>query len=450
MNYYDYYTKKYQPQAAAADPERSRRFVSYLNLFVFTIALTAFGLLSFILPKKRTSEVEKRELASFPLFTMQAMSSGNYMKDIDLYFADNFPMREGFVQAAFWMRDNRGFHNDDITLYVDATTNDTSARDTLDAVKKDSLPPTDSSAVDTMADANDEMNLQNKGLMIVHNRALQIFGGSAKTARRYTDMLNAYRKSLDNTVNICDIIVPSPTAFYLPEEHKDLSNNEPKNINDIYSNLDPLIQTVDAYSEISAHKDEYLYFRTDHHWTGLGAYYAYRAFCAKQNFTAIELSAMQKKTIPGFLGTLYSKTQDKTLKDSADFVDYWIIPGNYKCWYYTKKNQKKGISTHLLAEHAKGGSAYGVFLGSDYPLMKIETDNKNGKRVVLIKNSFGNAFAPFLVPHYEEVYVIDYRYFKLKLSDFIKENKITDVIFLSDTFLANSDSHQKKIKKILK
>src|ERR1051325_3479455 len=262
MNYYDYYSKKYQPQAAPGDPEQSKRFVSYLKLIVFTIALTGFGLLSFILPKKKVSDVEKRELAAFPPFSMQALRSGNYMKDIDMYFADNFPMRDGFVQAAFWMRDNRGFHNDDIKLYVDANANGTTAADTSNAVKKDSIPLADTSAADTTADANDEMNLQNKGLMIVHNRALQIFGGSAKTARRYSSMLNAYRKTLDNTVNICDIIVPSPTAFYLPMEHKDLSNDEPKNINDIYSDLDEPIQTVDAYSEISAHKDEYLYFRT--------------------------------------------------------------------------------------------------------------------------------------------------------------------------------------------
>jgi hypothetical protein len=448
MNYYEFYSKKHMPCRQNETEDRKRR-IAYMNLVVFTIVLTAFGLLSFILPKKGISDIEKRKLAVMPTFSMDNVFEGTYMKDVDLYFADNFPMREGFVQMAFWMRDGRGFHSSDIKLYVDPVAEDTSsASDTLDT-KKDTLALADSLAIDTMADDAD-VNLANKGLMIVNSRALQIFGGSKKTAKRYTDMINAYKKTLDPSVNVFCVIAPSPTAFYLPENHRDLSNNEPNNIRDIYTNLDPSIKTADAYSEILAHKDEYLYFRTDHHWTGRGAYYAYRAFCESSGFTPLELDSMQKKTIPNFLGTLYSKTRDKTLKDSADFVDYWIIPGTHKCWYAGKKNQKKLISTTLLAEHAKGENAYGVFLGSDYPMMKIQNSVKNGRRAVIIKNSFGNAFSPFLTAHYEEVYVIDYRYFKQGLSSFIKENSITDVIFISDTFLANADSHQKKMKKILK
>jgi hypothetical protein len=448
MNYYDYYAKKYMP-GKAEEPKDRKRFTSYLNLAVFTIVLTGFGLLSFILPKKEISELEKRKLAVMPSFSVSTMFEGTYMKDMDLYFADNFPMREGFVQMAFWMRDGRGFHSSDITLYLDDAVSDTSAAGDSLAVKKDSLALADSVGADTLADDAD-VNLANKGLMIVNNRALQIFGGSKKTAKRYTDMINTYKNTLDPDLHVFCIIAPSPTAFYLPSNHKELSNDEPANIHDIYSNLNASISTVDAYSEINAHKKEYLYFRTDHHWTGRGAYYAYRAFCKTSGFTPLELDSMQQKTIPNFLGTLYSKTRDKTLKDSIDHVDYWIIPGAHKCWYWTKKNQKKLVSTTLLAEHAKGENAYGVFLGSDYPMMKIQTGIKNGRRAVIIKNSFGNAFAPFVTAHYEEVYVIDYRYFKQGLSAFMKENKITDLIFISDTFLANADSHQKKMKKILK
>jgi hypothetical protein len=448
MNYYDYYSKKYMP-GKATETEDRRRILSHLNLVVLTLMLGGFGLLSFILPKKSISELEKRKLAAMPSFSLAKMFEGTYMKDVDLYFADNFPLREGFVQMAFWMRDSRGFHSSDITLYLDDAPEDTSSAGDSLSVKKDSLAFADSLAADTLVDDAD-VNLANKGLLIVNSRALQIFGGSKKTARRYYDMLNHYKNTLSPDIHVFSIVAPSPTAFYLPSNHKKLSNDEPSNIKDIYANLNASIRTVDAYAEISAHKKEYLYFRTDHHWTGLGAYYAYKAFCKTSGFTPLALDSMEKKTIPDFLGTLYSKTRDKTLKDSLDYVDYWIIPGKYTCWFYTKKNPKKARPTPLLVEYAKGENAYSVFLGSDYPLMKIENEKKNGRKAVIIKNSFGNAFAPFVVPHYEEVYVIDYRYYKQALSALIKENGITDVIFITDTFLANADSHQKKLKKILK
>src|ERR1043166_2586496 len=102
MNYYDYYSKKYMP-GKAEEPEAKKRAISYANLVVFTFVLTCFGLLSFILPKKDISELEKRKLAVMPTFSVSTMFEGTYMKDMDMYFADNFPMREGFVQMAFWM-----------------------------------------------------------------------------------------------------------------------------------------------------------------------------------------------------------------------------------------------------------------------------------------------------------------------------------------------------------
>lgn len=423
-------------------------FISRLNLWVFTISISCFGLFSFVLPKKEFSELEKRKLAAAPIFSTATIFTGSYMKDIDSYFADNFAAREQLVQLAFWVRDNRGLHSNDIALYMNTEPSETMVTDTT-TMKPIGIVSADTTSVESVSPPL-EVNLENKGLMVVSNRVLQLFGGSKKSAHRYTDMINAYKKTLSDSVNVCSIVIPSPATFYIPEEHKKLSNNEPNNINEIYASLDNNIKKVDAYSELSKHTKEYLYFRTDHHWTGLGAYYAYRAFCKEQEFTPIALDSMKMKTISGFLGSLYSKTRDKSLKDSSDYVNYWVIPGKYKTWCYLKKNPKKAIATSLLAERAKGESSYSVFLGSDYPLMKVETDNKNGRRAVLIKNSFGNAFAPFLVPHYEQVFVMDYRYYSGGLSQFIKENKITDVIFLSDTFLANADSHQKKLKKLLR
>jgi hypothetical protein len=100
------------------------------------------------------------------------------------------------------------------------------------------------------------------------------------------------------------------------------------------------------------------------------------------------------------------------LKDNPDTVDYWKIPGKYKtsAWY---KGSEKPHGGSIYAEGASGANGYGVFLGGDFPLMKIESDVKNGKKAVVVKNSYGNPFSTYLPYHYETVWVVDYRYYAI-------------------------------------
>lgn len=92
----------------------------------------------------------------------------------------------------------------------------------------------------------------------------------------------------------------------------------------------------------------------------------------------------------------------------------------------------------IMADYASGVNMYSVFLHGDQPLTEIQTENKNGRKAVVVKESFGNAFSPFLVAHYETVYIVDQRYFELNLLDFIKQNGVTDLIFINNVFAANT------------
>jgi hypothetical protein len=183
------------------------------------------------------------------------------------------------------------------------------------------------------------------------------------------------------------------------------------------------------------HQDEYIYFASDHHWTGLGAYYAYTAFCQAAGLKPTSLSKMTKKVKKNFLGTLYNLTKDESIKNNKDSVEYFIPPVT--------------TETKIFAEYAAGGNSYGVFLGGDIPHMKIKTSVKNGRSVVLIKNSFGNPFATFLVNNYETVHVVDYRYFNKGLLNLIKSEGIDDVIFFHNVFSANTLSHTQR-QRIIK
>jgi hypothetical protein len=118
-------------------------------------------------------------------------------------------------------------------------------------------------------------------------------------------------------------------------------------------------------------------------------------------------------------------------------VEYYKIPFKTDALYFPK-GISQGLPTRLYAENARGGNSYGVFLGSDFPLMKVVSENKTGKKIVVIKDSYGNAFVPFLSSHYEEVFIIDYRYFQGSIKTLIKNHGIQEVLFAHNTFMLNS------------
>lgn len=110
---------------------------------------------------------------------------------------------------------------------------------------------------------------------------MSLYGGDPASGKWYAQVLNSYHEELPD-VQIYNMIIPTAIEFYVPDKYRDLTQSQKAMIDLVYGTLDPSIKKVDAYSELAAHTDEYIYFRTDHHWTGLGAYYAYRAFCGRR------------------------------------------------------------------------------------------------------------------------------------------------------------------------
>jgi len=147
---------------------------------------------------------------------------------------------------------------------------------------------------------------------------------------------------------------------------------------------------------------------------------------------------MTRKVIPNFLGTLYNYTRAEVLKENIDSVVYHKIPYETKATVF-KNGITKGTSGLLYAEMAKGGNSYGVYLGSDYPLMRVITPITNKRRLVVFKDSYGNALSPYLASHFQEVFIVDYRYFNGSLPELIKTYGITDLLFAHNVYVLNSD-----------
>ncbi len=450
----------------------------FVNVFVTLLILAVVGCLALLLPKPTVSEIEKRELAKRPQWSWSSWFSGEFAKEYDAYFADTFPARDELVTAAVRMESMRGLHPDDVRIHQatpqpkeDTLTAAAGAQETPkqepSKQNSSSKPQTDPSAseqetpekqidYDAYQDPNAPGNglsgegdgEQIEGLFLYQNMGMQIFGGSQTMAERYANTINSYTNALDG-VQVYSMVIPTPIEFYLPPKYQGISPSQKENIELINSHLLPQVKRVDAYSEIEKQKDDYLYFRTDHHWTARGAYAAYLAFCRSAGLEPVALSDMERHQIDGFLGTYYNQTQDLKLAKTPDFVEYFVPPVKCQTWQYRRGKPFDPVESTIFASYATGGqNTYGVFLHGDYPLTHIKTDNKTGRKVLMTKESFGNAFAPFLVSHFDEVFVVDQRYFELNLTDFIREHGVTDLIFVNNIFAANTKIRIEELERI--
>jgi len=287
-----------------------------------------------------------------------------------------------------------------------------------------------------------------EGIIVVDGRAMQTFSGKNSPGKAYAKTINAHYDALNDKVRLFSMIVPSPAAFYLPSKHRRRTRSEKPYIDSAYSLLHPKIRRVDALSAMKSHSSEYLYFRTDHHWTALGAYYAYRAFCESAGFKPLELNQFEKRTgYKVFMGSLYKKTQDRRLKRRPDRMEYYVPPVTHTAERFYKKSPKRSAPASFLEEKFRG---YLVFLGGDYPLMVAKTSVTNGKTAMLVKNSYGNPFAVYLLSHYENVLVVDYRYQKQALSVLVDRYDVDDLVFLNGVVTSAAFPHLRLMKRLVR
>lgn len=444
-----HFSHKRRARRAQEEPEDYPVLASALNIGLCVGLLGLFGVLSLVMPKPTVSEFEKRELAKMPEFSAKSLFAGEYTRDVDLFYSDTFPFREGLVSFASTLDEMKGIRMDDLRIHSGGASSSQSEEGLPDI-----LPPGegDESTSSAPSVADDGAEGEWKGDMFIYKgQALSAFGvgGNMSMADSYAATINAYHAALGDSVKIYNIVIPTHVEFALPERYQSITQPQKPNIDYIYGKLDPAVIGVNIYDTLSQHRDEYLYFNTDHHWTALGAYYAYVEFCKAADLTPVPLSDFTVKTKPDFLGSLYSQSQDSQLRNNSDHVDYYLPSTPYQAYLYQRNQPFTPYATSLFAEYASGVNSYSVFLGGDLPLIRIDTGVKNGRKILMVKESFGNCFAPFLVNHYEQVYVVDQRYFQLGLVNFIQENGINELLFINNIFAANTGIRIQEIRNLM-
>lgn len=292
-------------------------------------------------------------------------------------------------------------------------------------------------------------------VFVYDKQGYELFYGSETSAKNYASLVSSIKKSLGSKVNVYNLVAPNHAAFGLPKKYLDTMSDEKENIKTIYSSYSEDVKAVDVYEAEQSHKDDYIYFRTDSNWTGLGAYYAYQAFCKTAGMKAVDLASLSKGSIKNFTGSLYNATKtDENPKGNAE-----LLNNRDTVVYYNMKNidtctllengQSEEKEVDLIASFASGSNAYSAFIWGDNPYMKVKTTLKTGKKLCIIKDSYGCAFAPFVTANYDEVFIVDPRYYDGNIIDYIKKNKYTDVLILNSVMNANTEIRHKEIKSII-
>lgn len=453
----------------------AHRFIPVLFCSVTLIVIFAVAVLAIILPKEKVSPSEQRVLEQSPKFTLKNLFSGDYTADFEKYYSDTFPLRNELTDKAKDIEALRGIRDE--VMYETDSNNEAGAQGTDEEKKKiyesfmyrneepavmemskphPTLGTSSQSENENPSGGDGGQDIENpleneegnyvNNIFVVGDTAFEIFGRNDKQGSAYAKIINKWRAKLPESVRVYNLIVPKNSAFSLPEKYASKNGDQKAGIEHIYSELSSGITPVRIFDTLNAHKNEYLFFRTDHHWTQRGAYYAYTEFAKAAGFTPHPISDFEIKTFDGYLGTLYNSTKDKKLKANPDTVEAFMAKDRkFTMTYYITSSSGVVECKRNYIIRSKPTSArnsYGVFIDGDNPLTIIKNDSevKTGRKLVMVKESYGNCFAPFMALDFDEVYVVDQRYYnKLvsagkfpKLAKLIERDGITDVLFINN------------------
>lgn len=366
----------------------SKIYIKMAGIFlVFLIVAFAFNLFS---KDKEYSESENRMLAQKPVFSFTNLANGKYMKDMEDYVTDQFFMRDKWINLkvledlALGKKESNGVYigKKDYLMEIPTAPNQKALDNNLDAISNFSASHPDINTVMTL---------------------------------------------IPNAAYIYDHLIPRNAPV----------RDQEKDIKYVMNAVSTSLNFVDLTKTMSSHKEEDIYYKTDHHWTTLGARYA---FDALSTALGIEKPTQEYKIYPvthSFQGTLASKSgYDKAL----DTIEIYVPQGvNTECVVNFTDEGKKSASVYESAA-LKKKDKYEVFFGGNHTRIDISTPMEGKKNLLLFKDSYANCFIPFLVPYYRNIIVIDPRYFYDDIESLISDNEITDVLFLYNvnTFLGDN------------
>lgn len=308
-----------------------------------------------------------------------------------------------------------------------------------------------------------------RGIIIVDTgtvvRAFEPYKGNPEILKGYAEIVNKYKQTFPQT-NVYCMVIPNAVAFYCPDTACTWTQDERPFIRELHAQLADDVKIVDIYDTLSAHATEPIYSRTDHHWAPLGAYYAARCFAEVAQADFKDLSAYEPRTVHQYVGSMYTFTRDAAVKNAPeDFVYYVPRDSNYTATRITYKRQSrktgrrryKSILTasepetfSFFRDYEDGNSsAYCTFMGGDTNTTSVTTATRNGRRLLILKDSYGNALPGYLFSSFEEIHVVDCRYFLQNIKAFVNSHGITDILFANNLIHASMSKTREAYERYL-
>ena len=412
-----------------------------LKVAAFFLMLYVGATVSFMIPLRPTySESEKRDLKEFPEFSYEAIISGSFFDDISTWFSDTFPFREKLTKLNTSIKKFSGF--DSIAIHGDVDLGDEIPDAPMDAPvtdEPDITAPETTVPITTEPSTEPKPDIKTQSLgaiLVAGNSAYEYYNFSSTLAPDFINCVSNIKGAAGSNANVYSLLVPTSMDITLHDSiRKDINSSDQKKALDYFNSSFRNVTAVSTiYDAQRQHRNEYTYFRTDHHWTALGAYYAYEEFCKAKGISTIHVTDYLTTSFDGFLGTFYSSSgQSAALGETPDTVVAYLPRNNVECTITEGNGNTFNWEVITDVSGYNQNLKYLTFIGGDQALVTIKNlDIEEESSCLVIKESYGNAFVPFLIPHYKNVYVIDPRHYKGTLSEFTSTHQVDDIIFLAN------------------
>ena len=352
-----------------------KKRANIVQTVIFCVFIAALAILCLITPSKEFSEQENRYLDQAPKFTFEKLFSGEFIEDFEGYVTDQFVFRDSWIsmksrfERLLGKTENNGvFFCEDGTLI-------------------------------SRFDKPDESLLASN--------------------------INAVNKLAENTdADVYLSLIPGPVSIWADKLPANAVNCDQKAIiDDVYAQVN--VATVDTYSALSAHADEYIYYRTDHHWTSLGAYYGYAALAEAMGLEANELDSYSPQVVSEeFYGTVYSSSGVRWVE--PDSIEIFVPAEGISVTNYPKGQPVEGVVYDMSKLEVK--DKYAMFFGGNTPMLEIDTGAEGKPRLLVLRDSYSDSELPFLFDDFSHITVLDLRYYKMSIAEFIESNDIDTVL----------------------
>ena len=367
---------------------------SWVQIIIFSAYIVLFFALFLIFPDKVFSERENRELTQAPALTFDSLISKKFSTKFESYASDQFPFRDSW----------------------------------------------------TTMKAGCEIGIgkeENKGVYLCKGDTL-IEAYETPDHKQLETNIGAVKSFAENSaVPVYFALIPSNSEIHSDIIPKNAPNDSETSVID-YCYANSGATNIDVKAALTAHSGEYIFYRTDHHWTSLGAYYGYETLMKAMGYTPSPLSDITPQTVSDkFYGTVYSKSGIS-----------WVKPDSIEI--YAPQDASTEVINYSTGEAVKGTmydksflnkkDKYSMFMGGNTPLVKITTKNTDAPKLLILRDSYTDSLLPFLQSNFSEIDVMDLRYYKTQLmessvSDYVKDNGIDEVLVCYSVYNFGTDTN---------